>query len=188
MYKFTEMTNEITKNRFMRDSAKLRYDIIDLCKLIPHNSNGIEVGCFKGESSELFALSGKFKKLYCVDPWEQGYYKQHDMGEVEGYFDQVASKYPVIIKLKKYSSVLRDFIELPVNFIYIDANHNYEFVKKDIINALEVLDKSPSNLPKILAGHDYKFPKSPGVEKAVKELLNYPDVRFAGYSWVKFIR
>jgi hypothetical protein len=119
----------------------------------------------------------------------QGYYKQHDMSEVEGYFDKIAEKYFPIQKIKATSTyALRQLGGMPVNFIYIDGNHNYEAVREDIVNSLTVLERSQSTLPKVLAGHDYKFPKSPGVEKAVKELLNYPDVRFAGYSWAKFIR
>jgi len=171
-------------------SDRMTNDIRHLCMLVPRNSVGIEIGSFGGESAVLFAESGKFKKLYCVDPWDAGYYKAHNMGEVEATFDERVKDYgDIIVKVKAKSSQALALIPDPqaVNFVYIDGNHRYDVVKQDIILYREVLRNSMSDLRTILAGHDYKFPKSPGVEKAVKELLTYPDVRFAGYSWVKFI-
>lgn len=163
-------------------------DIVDLCRIVPENSIGIEIGCFMGESSQLFAQSGKFNKLYCVDPWEQGYYKSHDMHEIEKHFDSRAKQHHEIVKVKAKSDSITLIEDNSINFIYIDGNHSYEFVKNDIINSLAVLRKSKSTKEKLLCGHDYKFKKSPGVEKAVKELLGYPDIRFAGYSWAKILR
>jgi hypothetical protein len=164
-------------------------DIVDLCRIVPPNSIGIEIGCFTGESSELFAKSGKFSKLICVDPWQQGYYKKHDMRQVEMSFDERTARYKCIVKSKTDSTILGSISkDNQVNFIYIDGNHQYEQVHRDIANSLRVLSDSKSPLTKILAGHDYKFPKSPGVEKAVHELLGYPDIMFAGYSWAKIIR
>lgn len=162
-------------------------DIVDLCRIIPHESIGIEIGCFTGESSELFAKSGKFKKLYCVDPWQQGYYKSHDMAQIESQFDERVKNYKEIEKVKATSEIITLIEDNNINFIYIDGNHKYDFVKKDILNSLEVLRKSKTDKEKILSGHDYKFKKSPGVEIAVRELLGFPDIRFAGYSWAKIL-
>lgn len=178
----------ITRTMRLHDPRMIN-DIVDLCRIVPPGSIGIEIGCFTGESSELFAKSGKFSKLVCVDPWQQGYYKKHDMRQVEMTFDERVENYPQIIKMKASSSILETVHkDNRTNFIYIDGNHQYEQVHKDIANSLRVLVDSKSPLTKILAGHDYKFPKSPGVEKAVHELLGYPDIMFAGYSWAKIIR
>lgn len=50
--------------------------------------------------------------------------------------------------------------------IYIDGNHSYSYVKKDIENY------SKKILPRgILSGHDFDY-RSPGVIKAVTEFCN----------------
>ncbi len=173
--------------KLMRGSKRLTNDILDLCLIIPPESTGIEVGCFQGESSKMFCESGKFNELYCVDPWSPGYYKTHSMQEIEQQFDAAVKDYN-IVKLKMTSDAMFEkMVDPRVNFIYIDGDHSYAAVKRDIENALKLLEASQSKRLKILAGHDYKHPSSPGVEKAVKELLGYPDIRFAGWSWAKII-
>ena len=34
-----------------------------------NNLIGIEIGSYRGESTEIFLKSNAFKKLYCIDPW-----------------------------------------------------------------------------------------------------------------------
>lgn len=180
------MTNTTATMRL--HSPKMVRDVEDLCRIIPEGSIGVEIGSFIGESAEIFAKSGKFKRLYCVDPWQPGYYRKHDMQEIERAFDERTAPYSCITKVKATSAEAVSMLRAEdVNFVYIDGNHKYDFVRKDIAIWLDVLRDSDTALERILAGHDYKFPKAPGVEKAVKELLSFPDIRFAGYSWVKFI-
>ena len=65
------------------------------------------------------------------------------------------------------------------DFIYIDGNHTYEFVKRDIINALGLI--KPGG---ILGGHDYKFKGSPGVIRALLEIMGREaDYVFKDYSF-----
>ncbi len=173
----------------MRTTKRLKEDIVNLCLLLPHCSRGVEVGSFVGESSVMFAQSGKFEKLYCVDPWERGYYRRHNMGDIEGRFDRNIEPYPVIEKHKATSNQFYHQQEDPnINFVYLDGNHSYEAVHEEIRLWLDYFKLMSSPGLKILAGHDYKHKSSPGVERAVKELLGYPDIRFAGYSWAKIIQ
>mgnify|MGYP001615059141 CR=1 FL=1 len=44
------------------------------------------------------------------------------------------------------------YIPNDLDFIYIDANHNYEFVKRDIENSWNLLKKGG-----VLIGHDFTF-------------------------------
>ena len=53
----------------------------------------------------------------------------------------------------------------PYDLIFIDANHAYEFVKKDFENALKMI--SPNG---IIAMHDIFAPSAPGVGKFWKEI------------------
>ena len=174
----------------MRSTAKLKNDIIDLCLIIPEGSVGVEIGCFKGESTKMFIDSGKFKRLHCVDPWDPKYYRAHDMATIEKEFREGPGSSPIV---KTHKTTGHDFFEWnkdsEINFVYIDGDHSYEALHQDISDWLSYLLKQPKRKPiKILAGHDYRHPGSPGVEKAVRQLLGYPDLMCAGYSWAKIIR
>ena len=64
------------------------------------------------------------------------------------------------------------------DLVFIDSDHYYEAVKKDI----------PLWLPKvrkggILSGHDYASKRHPGVEKAVKEIFG-DDFYIAKDTWI----
>jgi hypothetical protein len=51
----------------------------------------------------------------------------------------------------------------PVDFIYIDGNHTYSYVKADLANYWPKIKRDG-----ILSGHDFDY-RSPGVIKAVTE-------------------
>jgi predicted O-methyltransferase YrrM len=161
--------------------------IKDLTQFIPKGATVVEIGCYAGESTELFLACKNIKKLICIDPWPEDYYSGKQLLSAEAQFDKVTAKAVASGKLEKrkdYSAVvLSEMIARgeKIEFIYIDGNHSYEFVRQDILLAKQLVKEGG-----IIAGHDYKFHKSPGVEKAVKELLGFPDVRFADYSWIKF--
>ena len=162
--------------------------IRDISRFIAPKSVVVEIGCYAGESTELFLECKNVAKLICIDPWPEDYYSGKQLISAEARFDEVTAAAVAkkrLVKRKDFSSVvLSDMIAKgeKVDFIYIDGNHSYEFVRQDILLAKQVV--KPGG---IIAGHDYKYHKSPGVEKAVKELLGFPDVRFADYSWIKFV-
>ena len=62
-----------------------------------------------------------------------------------------------------------DFEDESVDFIFIDADHKYESVVKDIQSWLPKLKKGG-----MMSGHDFTQPTA-GVKKAVEELL--PDFK-----------
>jgi hypothetical protein len=180
-----------TPSRSMRPNHKMQLGLQLLLQLVPENSIGIEIGSYAGESAAIFAESGKFHTLFCVDPWDPAYYSGQQLIDAEKKFDAVAEKYRCIVKCKMTADEF--FLHPPsingqsTNFIYIDGNHKYEFVRKDIINSLKLFTTHHSPLTKILSGHDYDYKKSPGVKPAITELLQYPDVVFCDYSWAKII-
>jgi predicted O-methyltransferase YrrM len=63
-----------------------------------------------------------------------------------------------------------------LDLVFIDANHGYEFVKKDIIKYTPKL--KPTGL---LTGHDIDYP---GVNKAVREMIPAYDVA-PNFVWIK---
>ncbi len=143
----------------------------------------LEVGSYCGESSDMFASSGKVKSLTCIDPWLPGYdpndkASSTDFNEVEARFDKVAEKHASIIH--KFKGTLDDYVaqnpDARPDLIYIDACHTYEGCKNDIINALKLK-------PKVISGHDYAH-WCPGVIQAVNEVLGQPQKTFCDGSWM----
>jgi hypothetical protein len=156
--------------------------LLDLINYIPNNLIMAEVGCYTGESTKLFLESNKIAKLYAIDIWndEIGNFVKmnpnHDFLTVERIFDENMSKFN-IKKLKMNLQKALEFLP-PLDFIYIDANHDYEFVKDDIINALKKIKTNG-----IVSGHDYNN-ETPGVIRAVNECFGKPDLVFSDSSWL----
>ena len=141
----------------------------------PSGSKFVEVGSWKGKSSAYMAVeianSGKEIDFYCVDIWEESIdYK--GMEGVSRLYDIFLSNmkpvesYYTSLKMKSLDAVSR-FEDHSLDFVFIDASHEYEDVKSDIIAWLPKI--KPGG---ILAGHDYyigDFDYHPGVKKAVNE-------------------
>jgi predicted O-methyltransferase YrrM len=169
----------------MRGSSNTE-GLLDLIDYIPNNLIMAEVGCYAGESTKMFLESGKITLLYAIDIWEdemdnfKKIQSSHDFSVVEKTFDESTKEFDV----KKIKMCFSDALDsLPtLDFIYIDANHDYEFVKDDITNALKKIKNGG-----LIAGHDYDK-ESPGVIKAVNEIFGKPDIIFSDSSWLVKIK
>lgn len=168
----------------MRRAKNQQYGLIDMLQALPgKNLVMVEVGSFIGESTGLFARSGKFISICCVDPWES----PHSRGDVvctgaeaEAEFNKIQEKYaPIIIKQKGYSvEMAAQHADASLDLVYIDARHSYESVKQDIA----------AWLPKIkptgyIAGHDFCLTFT-GVIRAVTETFTQPIMLFQDASWL----
>ena len=148
-------------------------------------SNGVmlEVGVYQGEAMRQFMDSGKFKRYFGVDWWCRNFIDPHEkwlecVEAGEAVFDEVAKKYPVV-KMKMTSAEAAGYFSHYVfDFIYIDGNHNYEFIKQDI-----ELWWPKVKVGGYFGGHDYSNLALEGVKRAVEEkfgvLMAYPDM-----SWM----
>ncbi|MFA6501902.1 MAG: class I SAM-dependent methyltransferase [Parachlamydiales bacterium] len=155
----------------------------EIINLLPEKTKMVEIGSYQGESTEIFAKSKKIKIIHAVDPFEDGYDMVHHlayqcaMSVVEEAFNQRISNYKSVIKHKmKSEDAVKLFADESLDFIYIDGNHFYEFVKKDI----------QMWFPKIkingwIAGHDFQIKE---VVNAVQHTLGVPDFVFQDFSWI----
>ncbi len=160
-------------NRLMRGRKSSVRGLEELCRDLPGKLVGLEVGSFAGESAGLFWASGKFDWLHCVDPWPEDQERVH---RAEERFDLLHGRNTRIVKHK--GTLIDCFRWLPdFDFIYIDADHNYVPVMRDIGQALLLL--KPGG---ILAGHDCAE-HCPGVVRAVKEYFGEVRV-FKDSSWM----
>lgn len=147
----------------------------------------VEIGSYAGESSEIWAQSGVFDKIVCVDAWMNGWNEQAKASNTtelaEKKFDEVAAKYPCIEKMKCTSNeAVEKFADGSLDLVYIDANHTYEAVKTDIEAWLPKVRKGG-----IISWHDYRRRWS-GVMNAVDEKFGNPDQTFEDSSWIVEVR
>ena len=145
------------------------------------NSVMVEIGSFAGVSSELFALH--CKELYCVDLWDP-YWEITDKQIIEFAefsFDKMSKNYENVYKLKKSSvEASKDFEDGSLDLVYIDAAHDYDSVKQDILTWLPKIKKGG-----FIAGHDYRYDPNIGVYEAVNDIFvndykinSFPDSSF----------
>lgn len=138
----------------------------------------LEIGSFKGESSEMFAK--EFKTVTCVDSWigksVEMYLNTCTPKDIENEFDSMAKKYKNIVKIKGDSIEIAKNITEQYDVIYIDASHDYVSVKNDI-----QVWRDKARI--IISGHDYS-PKHKGVIKAVNEIYYLPDEKFKDNTWL----
>ena len=147
----------------------------------------VEIGSYQGESTEIFAQQFGQSKILAVDPFlndyddGDGYSYLFPMSEIEKRFDERTKPYANITKVKKMSlDFAREVKDQSLDFVYIDACHEYDAVKQDI----------QAWLPKVkpggmIAGHDYLTWAE--VRRAVEEMIGMPDHVFQDSSWAKAV-
>jgi predicted O-methyltransferase YrrM len=150
-------------------------------------SHIIEVGSWKGKSAAFLAVeiinSKKNIKFDCIDTWlgEESYYQEDEHVKQKKLYELFLSNIePVkhVIRPIRLTSAAASklYQDGSIDIIFIDACHDYESVKEDI---LYWLPKVKTN--GILAGHDYKWL---GVQTAVHELLDRKNIVSASQCWV----
>jgi hypothetical protein len=144
------------------------------------NAKFVEIGSWKGASAAYMAVEiiNQEKKIefYCVDTWEGS--KEHtDTQELYEQFLQNMEPVQAVYKAIRKPSIeaAKGFEDESLDFIFIDASHEYEDVRADIQAWLPKLRKGG-----IIAGHDYQCKE---VRQAVHEVLG-PSVRALGFCWV----
>jgi len=125
------------------------------------NGFGIEIGVAMGTFSEILLNNTKIKKMYFVDPWKE-YPREIYNDATNCSQKEQDGRYEYVVKrLEKYGDrseiirkdsieALNDFPDEYFDFIYIDANHAYEFAKVDVNNWYPKLKEGG-----LFAGHDY---------------------------------
>ena len=152
----------------------------DLLRKIPKNTIGIEIGVHNGDNALDITNIIKPKKLYLIDAWPDYVFDFKNLKRGKKIAEESYNK--VISKFKNFSNVeiRREFsVEAANNFpddffdwIYIDASHRYEEIKRDL-DAWYPKLKSKG----VFCGDDYIDKKGGaaydfGVVQAVNEFLD----------------
>lgn len=141
----------------------------------------VEIGAYLGKSTcflaEKLIESGKDIELNIVDNWvghpsDVGLAKEiKQFGNIYDIFIENMTKANVINKLNIIRGDSTETADLfnddSVDFIFIDAAHDYESVKNDITAWLPKIKQTG-----IISGHDYGNLVPTGVDQAVDEIFN----------------
>ena len=117
--------------------------------------NGAEVGVEQGVFAEIICKAPDVKKLYCVDAWKSYRpYRDHvRQSKLDMFYDITKERllgYNVEYIRKFSVDAAKDFEDGSLDFVYIDANHSYDFVKQDIAAWAPKVRSGG-----VIAGHDY---------------------------------
>lgn len=144
---------------------------------------GCEIGTHKGINALQILKHLNIKKLVLIDSWENyGDYKEYGSENLsllmlkskkllKNYLDRIEFK-------KAYSHhVANIFPSEQFDFIYIDSNHKYKYVKQDIEDYYPKIKKGG-----VLCGHDINFT---GVFRAVLEFITKNKIKVftGGQDW-----
>ena len=141
---------------------------------------GAEIGVAQGEFSKLILVLNDQVTLYGVDPWEpykdyKDYVKQSSFEDLWHEANHRLCYYKQFKFVRKYSmDAVKDFEDESLDFVYIDANHEYSYVLQDITEWAKKVKSGG-----MIAGHDYINLKQPvneagthfeyGIRRAVQE-------------------
>lgn len=150
-----------------------------LLKELPLHSVGCELGVWKGDFSEEILKLVKPATLFLIDPWlyqpeySTSWYgggvakTQQDMDDIHDAVKVRVSGYSDVEIIRKKTEELSN--EIPdglLDWVYIDGNHQYEFVLNDLRTFCPKV--KPGG---IICGDDYGRGKGAPITRAVKAFL-----------------
>lgn len=91
--------------------------------------------------------------------------------EVNSMLSQFGDRAKLIRKLSK--DACRDFADESLDFVFIDASHEFEDCYNDIINWYPKVKKNG-----VIMGHDWYHPSHPGVTKSVMKIFMAEDIEY----------
>ena len=153
-----------------------------LAETASRSSRIIEIGAWMGRSSAALSMNTD-GIVVSVDTWEGSEEHKQELSErppdwlFRQYVKNTQGLDTVPLRMSSLEAA-RLFSRLSVtfDFVFIDASHDYENVKADILAWRPLV--APGG---VLSGHDYNWP---GVQQAVDELL--PSAQNVGWTsiWV----
>ncbi len=148
--------------------------VFELLDRMPKDAVAAEIGVATGGLSKQILARSAPKKLYLIDPWDNENhpdYGQKSLDRIERDLAGPIASGQVEIRRGYSFDELPKLPENHLDWVYVDAAHDYEGVKKDLELCLRVV--KPGG---IIAGHDYVRWVSPteryGVVEAVNEFAN----------------
>jgi len=165
----------------------LRPMIIYLSKQKKKSLIDIEIGVLRGANAYSIMQHLDIKQLYLVDPYiiyDDGtnYYpnRSKDLEIAKRTLKIFKNKIKFIFQLSEDAH--KEFLPNTVDFVYIDGNHLYDWVKKDIEFYYPLVKKGG-----FIGGHDFRA-DCEGLCRAVLEFVDKNKLTLHGYKtdwWIK---
>jgi len=190
--------------RRLNDGIKVSTDVDGWCdyrdfysyvaQAIPEGAQIVEIGSWQGQSiihlCQRLQDLGKTATVNCVDTWKGEQNQPSHLQVVDEHGGSILGKFTENIEAAKVAGMIKvtvgdsaesasRFEDGSMDFIFIDAAHDYDSVVKDLAAWWPKLKEGG-----IFAGHDYPWHE---VEKAVNEhaSANGYEVTPAGRCWIK---
>jgi len=141
-------------------------------------TKGAEIGVAGGRYSEILCKTIPNIDLLCVDTWAVGddamsKSKGQEVADARYVEAQERTKgYNVTFLKGKSMDIVRDIPYESLDFVYIDACHDFDYVMQDIIEWSKRVKKGG-----LVAGHDYYRFNSAGVIEAVDAYIKCHQIR-----------
>lgn len=132
----------------------------------------VEIGVRKGFFSRYILSNTDVQQHFSVDPWSPNVELAGSQQECDRYYEEAVANLcvfgsrSIILRITGVEAA-EQFENGSLDFVYIDALHDYDSVKLDI--ETWVTKVKPGG---ILAGHDYDKEAWPGVYSAVNEYVD----------------
>ena len=181
-----------------KDSAPREF----LIRMLPENGAGMEIGVHRGDFSSQILEIAKPSEMHLVDPWQyessETYERAWYGGKAEGGQHEMDTRYRLVCdKFKELIAQGRVIVHrayagdalsaLPDNYldwVYIDGNHLYDYVKQDLELSLRKI--KPGGL---ITGDDYTDGGwwKGGVKQAVDEFAKNDAVELIELRNAQFV-
>jgi hypothetical protein len=154
---------------------KSKYELLNYLKELGYKK-GAEIGVSSGYFSEKMFQAIPGLELWCVDSWRRYRGNRFDVIQPKhniAYQNTVErlKPYKAHIIRKKSTEAMLDIVDSSLNFVYIDANHGYDYVMEDIIGWTRKV-----RVGGMIIGDDYYLMKKAGVVEAVNDYVKYHNI------------
>lgn len=169
-----EKLKEINKveGHFGLNEGRLLFKIV---RSLKDNSVIVEIGAFKGKSTCFIAagIGSRPMQFFTIDTWYNDKIEEERKDVFPEFLANIKPYKDKIEPLRGYSYDVRKTWpeERKIDFLWIDGDHSYEGVKRDIQDWLPLVKKDS-----FICFHDYR--DAPGVRCAVDEIAREDRIRF----------
>jgi hypothetical protein len=166
------------------------YDRLSLLDHLPKEGVCAEIGVWTGEYSQYIIMRNSPKKLYLIDMWDvpsmatdndRQYYKNYNkteqfLSEYQGVKNRFSSFNNVELVRSDSAKAAEMFEDDYFDWVYIDADHSYECVLKDLRAYYPKVKKDG-----YICGHDWDMP-DPVLNAAVLDFVEETGIEFVGIT------
>jgi len=158
--------------------------LYELAKSLPKKSLAVEIGSYIGASSLLIAKGlHNESKLICIDTWQNDAMTEGNWDSFSEFIKNVNTVKKKIETIRNTSVLAGTNFNEKIDFLFIDGDHSYDAVKKDVDIWFPKLKSGG-----IIVMHDIGWAE--GVIKVINEdiqpkLVNYEKLPNMYWGWKK---